>query len=218
MTPFVQCELICSLHAGHNITIKSHPSPLYFAIGTTFNISCSYSSQYMFNVWLSPSTGHQRLQQSTGRYKIKTELDVNGSTNTLTVESARNEDHGEYACQLVIQDEMFTKSINATLIEMVQIITETGLSNRVQLCEHVALNCTSIYHDSVIWRKLPDSKEVKNTSDGRVTLLPDQLVIQEALPEDNGTYTCFAKNQAGFATITAELNIGMYICTVYDMH
>ena len=205
---------MCSLHAGHNITIKSHPSPLYFAVGTTFNISCSYTSQYNFDCWVVPSNMH--LQQSTGGYKVKNEPDMSGYTNTLTVESATNQDPGEYACIFSREDERFIEKINATLIEMVQITTETGLSYHVQMCEPVALNCTPLYHDSIMWIMLPDSKQVRNTSDGRVILLPDQLFIQEVVSEDNGTYTCLAKNRAGSVSITAELHIGMCVYRVCD--
>lgn len=153
------------------------------------------------------------IQQSTGRYNINFHHSMSASYSTLTVNSATREDQGEYTCTYIIDDYRPEQTINATLIEVVQIITETELSYQVQLCEPISLNCTALHHDSIKWTKLPDSKEVLNTSDGRVILLSDQLLIQEARLGDNGTYMCSAENVAGSTSILAKLNIiGKYAC------
>ena len=90
------------------------------------------------------------------------------------------------------------------------------LSYQAKLCEPVALNCNALYYDSVIWRKGTSDdqqipREVTNSSDGRITVLSNQLVIHETKLSDNGTYFCIASNRASgndIEDIVAYLNIG----------
>ena len=93
------------------------------------------------------------------------------------------------------------------------------LSYQAKPCEPVALNCTTLYYDSVTWRKTASDdqqipREVTNSSDSRITVLSNQLVIHETEPSDNGTYFCIASNRASGSDveeIVAYLNIGNFM-------
>ena len=105
------------------------------------------------------------------------------------------------------------QTIGALLFERAQVITESLLSYQAKLCEPVVLNCTALYVESVTWSKrtyhnqIP--REVTNSSDGRITVLSDQLVIRETKLSDNGTYFCTASNRLSRnEEIVAYLNIG----------
>ena len=122
-------------------------------------------------------------------------------------------------CQAVtVNNTLRNQSISALLFERARIMTESMLSYRAKLCESVALNCTTLYHESVTWRKtISDDqqipREVTNSSDGRITVLSNQLVIHETKLSDNGTYLCIASNRASGSDveeIVAYLNIGEY--------
>ena len=105
---------------------------------------------------------------------------------------------------------MLSETLSASVFEMVQISTQTMLSYQARLCEPVALNCTALHYDSITWRRLPEAREITNSSDGRIIVLSDQLIIHETNPSDNGTYTCTASNRVDYTYIIADLHIGMY--------
>ena len=122
------------------------------------------------------------------------------------------DDQGEYTCHAMTEDgSLLSQTITAFLYERVRITTESLLPYQTRLCEPVMLRCAALHHESVTWRKESSDgflRDVTNSSDGRITVLPDQLVIREAKLSDNGTYTCIANNRASNDYITAILHIG----------
>lgn len=120
-------------------------------------------------------------------------------------------------CRAVTEGNVIlNQTITALLFEGVQIVTESLLSYKARLCEPAVLNCTALYHDSIIWRKQtshdPTPSEIRNSSDGRITILSEigQLVIHEAKQSDNGTYICTVSNRVSNKEIIAYLNISKY--------
>ena len=196
------------------IIISSYPHPLFVQLGTTFTLTCNYNS-YTFHSWVHPTEGE--ISSSRGRFQLNIVRDW--YIARLLVNSATIEDQGVYMCQAVtVNNTLRNQSISALLFERARIITESMLSYRAKLCESVALNCTTLYHESVTWRKTTSDdqqipREVTNSSDGRITVLSNQLVIHETDFSDNGTYFCIASNRASGSDveeIVAYLNIGEY--------
>ena len=185
-------------------------------VGSTFALSCNYRP-HTFHSWLHPTIGE--VVQSTEHLILQ--VSSQAKQAILVVNTPTRYDGGEYVCRATNENHaIVTASVNASLFEHVQIITPSMLTYQATLCETVALNCNSLHHDFVIWRKLSSTgvtiREVSNSSDGHLTVLPDHLVIHETRPSDNGTYTCSVGNAAGHKYITANLHIGniygYYIC------
>ena len=195
------------------IIISSYPNPLFVQLGTTFTLSCNYNS-YTFHSWVHPTEGE--ISSSRGRFQLN--IVSYGYIATLTVNSATLEDQGVYVCRaLTANSSLRNQTISALLFERVRIITESMLSYQAKLCEPVAVNCTALYVESVTWSKRTSHnqipREVTNSSDGRITVLSDQLVIHETKLSDNGTYFCLASNRLKLSRseeIVAYLNIGEY--------
>ena len=132
---------------------------------------------------------------------------------TLNVQSVTFEDQGVYTCRAATDSNIIlNQTISAMVFEGVQIITESMLTYEARLCETVVLNCTAVYHDSIIWYRLTHDQTprvVTNTSDGSISVSSEngQLMIRDAKKSDNGTYVCAASNTGSNEEITAYLNI-----------
>ena len=188
---------------------------MFVQLGSAFTLSRNYNS-YTFHSWVHPTEGE--ISNSHGRFQLNFVRDAHIAT--LLVQSATIEDQEVYECRALTANNILqNQSINALLFERVNIITASMLSYQAKLCEPVALNCTALYHDSVTWRKTTSDdqqipREVTNSSDGRITVLSNQLVIHETKPSDNGTYFCIASNRASgsdIEEIVAYLNIGNFM-------
>ena len=190
------------------ITISSLPHPLLVRIGASFSLSCNYNS-YTFHSWVHPALGE--VTSSQGRIQLTNLGKVHLAT--LEVNSATTEDQGVYVCQAITgsNNNILNQTISALIFERVQITTESMLTYEARLCETVVLNCTALYHDSIIWsmKAYDQTLTVPNSIDGRITVLSGtgQLVISEAKLSDNGTYGCAASNRVSSKEIIAYLNI-----------
>ena len=151
--------------------------------------------------------------------EVNTTLGWNRTVSSLVVNSATWIHAGEYHCVLHYNGTFrINSSINASLVEDVQIITDTALSYQVGLCKCVTLNCSTINHDSVVWQKIPSEgyNNMKYSSGHHLNSevnINNQLMIHEAGPGDNGSYICTARNQVSSKSITAEVIVGR--CKIY---
>ena len=190
------------------ITITSYPRPLYVQIGASFLLSCDYNS-YSFHSWVHPTEGE--VASSHGRLQLSNLADVHIAT--LQVYPATIEDEGVYVCQAVTENNIILNQTIITMVfEEVRIATESMLSYEARVCEMVVLNCTALYHDSIIWSRQTSRDLIPreiNSIDGHITVLSEtgQLVIREAKLSDNGTYFCAASNTVSNEEIIAYLNI-----------
>ena len=138
---------------------------------------------------------------------------------TLEVNSATLEDQGVYVCRAITQNNIIVnQTISALILDPVQVMTESMLTYEARLCEIVVLNCTALYHESIIWsmKAYDQTLTILNSIDGRITILSGtgQLVISEAKLSDNGTYGCAASNRVSSQEIVAYLHIGKRIIII----
>ena len=187
-------------------------------MGNSLTLTCNYNPHDSFHSWVHPTQGS--LSQSNGRLTITTA--ANSHQSSLTVVMVTFDDQGEYTCNVMTESSsLLSQTITAVLYERVQITTETLLSYQTRQCDPVMLRCSAMHHESVTWRKESSDgflRDVTNSSDGRITVLPDQLVIHEAKLSDNGTYTCIANNRVSNDYITAILHIGNECHNYYCIH
>ena len=195
------------------ITITSYPRPLFVQIGGSFILSCDYNS-YIFHSWVHPAQGE--VTSSHGRLQLYNIREIHIAT--LQVNDATIEDQGVYVCHAITGSNIILNwTITALLFERVQITTESLIFYQARLCETVVLNCTALYHDSVIWSKQTSHdlipREIRKSIDERITVVSEtgQLVLHEAKLSDNGTYFCVASNTVSNEEIVAYLNIGNVI-------
>ena len=134
--------------------------------------------------------------------------------SNLVVSSPTFDDQGEYVCRVRNgTNNLLTQTITALIFERVEITTQSMLSYEAKLCERVALRCDALHQESIRWTRTIDGgfpREIANSSDGRISVLSDQLLISETKLSDNGTYTCIAWNSVSQAYIMANLNIGNF--------
>ena len=134
--------------------------------------------------------------------------------SNMVVSSPTLDDQGEYVCRVRNgTNNLLTQTITALIFERVVISTQSMLSYEARLCERVALRCDALHQESIRWTRTIDGgfpREIANSSDGRISVLSNQLLIRETKLNDNGTYTCIVWNRVSQVYIMANLNIGNY--------
>ena len=118
-------------------------------------------------------------------------------------------DNGDYHCifrQRSRPDETRTLSLTAVYFDQPVISTTNGVVKRVSDSQSVTFYCRAMHSTSLLWYD-PSTNVISNSSDDRIQVFSDRLVISNVQVSDNGTYHCQASNPVGTAIITAYLSV-----------